>query len=166
MMFSWPLYAIVWLIVSVLVTGCGSDVVSTTVRSITSFQSSHVWLNRVSFRVADDVNDSSPVTVHILIPYKADVYADLLKLSSEDYFAKVSQIKADNTGQLDVFEWDLIRSQRLDDVPIKPSKYSGEGVIVFASYTSPGAHRLTIGDNESVVIQLDNSDFSIQSTNK
>ncbi len=146
--------------------GCAADVVSTTVKSLTSFQSSRVWLNKVLFRVADDVNDSSPVTVHILIPYKEDVYNELLKLSAEDYFAKVTQIKADNTGHLDIFEWDLVRSQRLDDIPIRPSRYSGAGIIVFASYTSPGAHRLTIGEEENVIIKLDNSDFSIEATNK
>ena len=149
-----------------LLAGCAADVVSSTFKSLTSFQSSRVWLNKVSFYVADDVNDSSPVTVHILIPYKEEVYAELLKLSAEDYFAKATQIKADNTGYLDVFEWDLIRSQRLDDVPIRTSRYSGAGVIVFASYTSPGAHRLTIGEEENVTIKLNNSDFSIEATNK
>lgn len=144
-------------------TGCSNDSFSTSVKSIFSMQAAKVWLNKVSFRVADDVNDSSPVTLHILIPYKADLLDELSKMSAEDYFKKNEQIKLDNAGSLDVFKWDLIRSQKLDDEPIEPTKVNGEGVLVFAHYSTPGDHRISIADDEAVLIKLEKGDFSIES---
>lgn len=125
-------------------------------------QTAKVWLHSVSFRAADDLNDSSPVTLHIVIPYTADLYTSLTKMSAEDYFRKAEQIKLDNTGNIDVFSWDLIRSQSLNDEPISPSKVSGEGVIVFGRYSSPGDHRVTIADDEKVTVHLNKSDFLIE----
>lgn len=125
-------------------------------------QTSKVWLNKVSFRVADDVNDSSPVTLHIVIPYTADLNTSLTKMSAEDYFRKTEQIKLDNTGNIDVFTWDLIRSQSLNDELITPTKVSGEGVLVFARYSSPGDHRITIADSEAVIIRLNKHDFTVE----
>jgi type VI secretion system protein len=147
-----------FLFVLMTLTGCGD--------SAFSFHRAKVWLNNVSFSVADDVNDSSPVTLHILIPYKDDLLADLSKMSAEDYFKKSEQIKHDNVGNLDVFSWDLIRSQKLDDEPINPTRVSGSGIVVFARYSTPGDHRKTIADDESVLIKLDKGDFSIESVKK
>ena len=140
-------------------TGCSNG----SLQSILSLQTAKVWLNKVSFRVADDVNDSSPVTLHILIPYKEDLLSELTKMSAEDYFKRSDQIKSDNAGNLDVFSWDLIRSQKLDDEPISPSKVSGVGIVVFARYSTPGDHRISIADDETVLIKLDKGDFSIES---
>lgn len=147
------------LFVVVGATGCSNG----SLQSILSLQTAKVWLNKVSFRVADDVNDSSPVTLHILIPYKDDLLSDLSKMSAEDYFKKSDQIKSDNAGNLDVFSWDLIRSQKLDDEPISPSKVNGVGILVFARYSTPGDHRISIADDEAVLIKLDKGDFSIES---
>lgn len=140
-------------------TGCSNG----SLQSILSLQTAKVWLNKVSFRVADDMNDSSPVTLHILIPYKEDLLSELTKMSAEEYFKRSDQIKSDNAGNLDVFSWDLIRSQKLDDEPISPSKVSGVGIVVFARYSTPGDHRISIADDEAVLIKLDKGDFSIES---
>jgi type VI secretion system protein len=140
-------------------TGCSNG----SLQSILSMQTAKVWLNKVSFRVADDVNDSSPVTLHILIPYKDDLLSELSKMSAEDYFKKSEQIKKDNAGNLDVFSWDLIRSQKLDDEPISPTKVSGVGILVFVRYSTPGDHRILIADDEAVLINLNKGDFSVES---
>ncbi|MES2607430.1 MAG: hypothetical protein V4544_01655 [Pseudomonadota bacterium] len=146
-------------LVLVSLIGCSNG----SLQSLLSFQTAKVWLNKVSFRVADDVNDSSPVTLHILISYKDDLLSELSKMSAEDYFKKSEQIKNDNAGNLDVFSWDLIRSQKLDDEPITPTKVNGVGVLVFARYSTPGDHRISIADAEAVLIKLDKGDFSIES---
>lgn len=151
-----------FLVVLSMLSGCSTDTLSTSVKSVLLMQTAKVWLHKVSFRAADDLNDSSPVTLHLVIPYTADLYTSLTKMSAEDYFRKAEQIKLDNAGNIDVFSWDLIRSQSLNDEPISPSKVSGEGVIVFARYSSPGDHRVTIADDESVTIRLNKSDFLIE----
>jgi type VI secretion system protein len=141
-------------------TGCG-DLSSSALQSLTTFKASTVWLQKVSFKVSDQVNDSSPVTLHIVIPYTTDLYQSLSQMSATDYFSKVNQIKLDNAEKVDIFEWDLIRSQTLNDESIKPSKSSGVGILVFAHYSAPGDHRLTIGSEENVLITLNNTDFTV-----
>jgi len=153
---------VAFLIVIGGMSGCAND----SFKSIFSMQIAKVWLTKASFKVADDVNDSSPVTLHILIPYTTELFTDLSKMSAEDYFKKSDQIKLDSAGNLDVFAWDLIRSQNLQDEPISPTKVSGAGVLVFARYSTPGDHRIAIADDESVLIKLDKGDFSIESIKK
>ena len=63
--------------------------------------------------------------------------------------------------QFDLYAWDIIRGQRLSDIPIMPTKVSGEGIIVFARYASPGPHRASIGIDREVRIDLEKHDFKI-----
>ncbi len=155
----------VWLIASlggaiIFLTGCGTDAVVSALKSATNFQTAKVWLEKVHFKASDDVNDTSPVTVDIVVAYKADLLAELLKMEAETYYRKLDQLKSDYAGQLDVFTWDIIRGQRLE-VEISPSRVSGEGVVVFARYSSPGAHRAAIAEDREVIIQLDKMDFKV-----
>lgn len=141
-------------------SACTSDALMTAFKAATNFQTAKVWLEKVQFKAADNVNDTSPVTVHIVIAYKPELLADLMKMDAETYFHKLPQIKSDYSGQIDVFEWDIIRGQRLE-APITPSRVSGEGAIVFARYGSPGEHRVAIADDHEVIIQLDKLDFKV-----
>lgn len=141
--------------------GCSSNFFSATLQTVTSFKTTPVWLHKVSFKASDNVNDSSPVTVHIVIPYTPDLYQALMQMSAHEYFAKLDQIKLDNANKIDIFEWELVRSQSLDDEPVTPTKFSGAGILVFAHYSTPGIHRSSIGEEESVLIRLNDDDFTI-----
>lgn len=140
--------------------GCTTDALMMAFKSASSFHSAKVWLEKVNFKAADNVNDTSPVTVHIIIPYKPELLKELMKMDAETYFRKLPQMKTDYVGQFDIFEWDIIRGQRLE-APIVPSRVSGEGVLVFARYNSPGNHRAVIGEDHEVIIQLDKLDFKV-----
>lgn len=146
---------------AMILSGCGADAVVSAFKSVVSLQPAKVWLEKVNFAASDNVNDGSPVTVHIVVVYKPELLTDLSKMDSETYFQKVEQIKLDNTGQIDVFCWDIIRGQHLNEVPVTLSKVSGEGVLVFARYSSPGPHRVAIADDREVTIQLDKLDFKV-----
>ncbi|MCX7337804.1 MAG: hypothetical protein NTX76_00780 [Alphaproteobacteria bacterium] len=154
------LWGVLLLVTPLLLGGCADAIVSA-VKSVFSLQTAKVWLEKVCFKASNDVNDGSPVTVHILIIYKPDLLAELSKMDSDAYFQKATQIKTDNPEDLDLFKYDIIRGQKLDNVPITPSKVSGEGVLIFARYSSPGAHRVAVGSEKEIIIQLDKLDFKI-----
>jgi type VI secretion system protein len=143
------------------ITGCGQDVFLSAVKSALTFSPAKVWLQKISIRASDDMNDSSPVKIHVVIPYKEDLYKDLLKMNADTYFKRVDQLKHDNVDQLDIFSWDVIRNQRLNDLPITPTKCSGEGVIIFARYSSSGDHRKTVGTDQEIMIYLNRRDFLV-----
>lgn len=145
-----------------LLTACGSDAIISAIKSGLSLQRSKVWIERVSFRAADDMNNSSPVTVHVVVVYKPELLAELVKMDAYGYFQKADQLKIDNAGQMDVFTFDIIRGQRLNNQPISPSKMSGEGVLIFARYASPGPHRATLSEESAVMIELNKDDFRVQ----
>jgi len=151
-----------WLIIGWLpfsLTGCTPDTFMTAFKAV-NLHSAKVWLEKVQFKAADNVNDTSPITVHIVVPYKPELLKELMKMDAETYFRKLPQIKTDYVGQFDIFEWDIIRGQRLE-APIVLSSMSGEGVLVFARYSSPGNHRAVIGEEHEVIIQLDKLDFKV-----
>lgn len=122
---------------------------------------SKVWLEHVSFRASDDMNDQTPVTVHIVVVYDAALLADIVKLDASSYFEKIDQMKIDNAGKIDVFPFDLIRGQRLNDQTISPSKMSGEGVVIFARYSNSGPHRAVLSDEAAIIVDLGREDFRI-----
>ena len=76
------------LLSSLILVGCGSDAVVSALKSVVSLQPAKVWIEKVNFSASGDVNDSSPVTVHIVIPYKPELLADLSKMDADAYFQK------------------------------------------------------------------------------
>jgi type VI secretion system protein len=139
----------------------GSDAIMSAIKSGMSFQRSKVWLERVSFRASEDMNNSSPVTIHVVVVYNPDLLKSIASMDAYAYFQKSDQLKIDNAGQIDIFSFDLIRGQRLNNQEINPTKSSGEGVIIFARYTSPGPHRAALSDESAVLVELGKDDFRV-----
>lgn len=152
-------------LIILLLTGCTPNLFLNTWQSLYNLKTSTVWLEKVSFDVSDHVNDDSPVLVHIVIPYSEDLMKRLSKMPAQEYFAKIDQIKLDSAEKLDIFPFELVRSETRTDLPISLKDYSGVGILVFANYTTPGNHRCSIGTEESVMIHLQDNDFYITPIN-
>jgi hypothetical protein len=98
-----------WLIIGWLsfsLTGFTPDTLMTAFKAV-NLHSAKVWLEKVQFKAADNVNDTSPITVHIIVPYKPELLKELMKMDAKTYFRKLPQIKTDYVGQFDIFEWDI-----------------------------------------------------------
>lgn len=146
-----------------LLAGCGNsaDALVSAVKKGMNFERSKVWIEKISFRADDNMNDQSPVTVNVVVVYDAALLAEVVKLDAQAYFQKADQLKVDNNGKMDVFSFDIMRGQRLLDQPISLSRMSGEGAVVFARYASPGPHRALLNDESAVVVELNKDDFKI-----
>jgi type VI secretion system protein len=156
-------YLIVVLCSLILVSCGGTDALTSALKSGMNFSRAKVWIERISFKASDDMNDTSPVTLHVVVVYDAALLAEIVKLEANAYFQKIDQLKIDNAGKLDVFPFDLIRGQRLNDQTISPSKTSGEGAVIFARYASPGPHRAVLADEHAVLVELSKDDFKVSS---
>ncbi|MBA4249977.1 MAG: hypothetical protein C0432_03480 [Candidatus Puniceispirillum sp.] len=148
-------------ILSMILSGCSPDVMNSLSQTFFSTKLKPLWLHTVSFESDENINDYSPVKIHVLYAYEKGVYDKLLSMNSDQYFNQAEQLKEDFNESLQVFEWDIIRSQILNDQKIIPRKPTGSGIIVFANYLSPGAHRKTIGSDEKIKIKLHENDFEI-----
>lgn len=144
-------------------TGCGNsgEALVSAVKKGMNFERSKVWIEKVSFRADDNMNDQSPVTVDIVVAYDPALLGEIVKLDAQAYFLKKDQLKVDNNGKIDIFSFDILRGQRLLDQPINLSRMSGEGAIVFARYASPGPHRTVLSEESAIVVELKKDDFKI-----
>lgn len=147
-----------------VLTGCGGDVIKASFQSLTAFQTSKVWLDKVYIQASKDVNDTAPVPLEIILFYDEDLMKRFQSMTARDYFGEQGeQLKADNVGKFEViFQKDIIRGERSEH-PIKPSSVSGVGILVFADYDTPGRpHRASIGKEEKALIELNKLDFKVK----
>lgn len=151
------------IVLCLLLTSCGGTGESLTAafKKGMNFERAKVWIEKVSFKADDNMNDQSPVTVHLVVAYTPELLGELVKLDANSYFLKADQLKVDHNGKIDVFSFDILRGQRLNDQPINLSRMSGEGAIIFARYASPGPHRSVLSDESAVLIELNKDDFKV-----
>lgn len=130
-------------------------------KSAVTFSTAKVWLEKVSFKVASDMNNNAPVAVHVLVVYNPDILEKLSKLPADKYFEQQVQLRKDFAENVDFFTWELVPNQNLSDQEITPTRVSGLAAIVFARYSSPGDHRATLGEERHILIDLQKKDFSV-----
>ena len=120
-----------------------------------------VWIEKVNFKVSRKVNSNAPVDVHLIIAYDDGVFGQVSAMTAAQYFVALAQLRKDHADDIDVFEWEIVPGQEVDPEEITMKKAYGKGAFVFARYTTPDAHREAIGDDEEIIIHLDQKDFYI-----
>jgi type VI secretion system protein len=141
--------------------GGGSSDLMAAAKMALKMEPTKVWLQKVNFEVSSSLNNDSPVKVHLLIVYEAEYLKYLSKLSADQYFEKLDQIKKDGNGKVDFFTWDVVPGQQISSQPIRPTHVTGQGILVFARYSTPGNHREAIAEDREVTLQLGPKDIKI-----
>jgi type VI secretion system protein len=120
-----------------------------------------VWLEKVHFKVAKNVNGNAPVAVHLVIVYDDGVLGEISKMTADQYFTAEPQLRKDHSSDIDFFTWEVVPGQEMDDEDISLTQAYGKGGFVFARYSTPDAHREAIADEEVITLHLDEKDFYI-----
>jgi type VI secretion system protein len=149
------------LLLSLLLSSCQFSQMLHDVKSAITLRPSKIWVEKVVFKAKEDINDSSPVKIHLIVIYKDDVLTQIGKMDAKSYFHSVDQIKTDYPGDIDIFEMDIVPGQNIT-APVKLSRMDSVGGFVFAHYLTPGIHRKTIGDSQILHINLEKDDFKIE----
>lgn len=157
LLIKWGTYCLIIFALS----GCSPDIMSSISGSLFSSKSKPLWLRAVSIQSDENINDFSPVKVHVVFAYEQGAYDKLIKMTADSYFDQSEQLKEDFNEAMQIFEWDVIRGQIINDQKIIPQKPTGSGIIVFANYLSPGMHRKTVGTDEKISIRLHENDFEL-----
>ena len=116
----------------------------------------------VRVNVSKDVNRNTPVAVDLVLVYDKGLLNELLKMPASEWFSKREQFKRDFPDQIgfESWEWEWVPGQLV--LPnLLPLKARAKGAVVFAGYLSPGAHRQRINPHKGILINLQNTDFSI-----
>lgn len=142
--------------------GLGGCEMMDAAKSAMNLDVAKVWLTKVHFEVAPDLNNNAAVTVHLLIIYDKKIFMELAKLNSAQYFQKLDQYKRDSAQHIDWIVFEVVPGQHLEPKPIQPSKGTGIGVLIFASYETPGDHRAPVAEEKEIILNLGKADFKVE----
>lgn len=145
----------------VMLGGCAPDALKSGLISAVKMDPAKVWLEQVKFNPSADVNSNAPVTVDILVFYDAEAMKKVAALTADKYFKQKDQLKKDYGDQIDFFSFDVVPGQKMKDQDINLSKSSGLAAIAFARYNTPGPHRVAIGPDRIIQLELEKKDFKI-----
>ncbi|MDT3717922.1 type VI secretion protein [Pseudomonas oryzihabitans] len=120
-----------------------------------AFFGSRVALNNVTIEVERNANGNSPVSVDFVATPDATLTQSLKGLTASQWFAQREQLQRDNPGRLDVWSLEVVPEQFavFRDIPLHGVK--AQDVLVYANYSTPGAHRLLITTEKRIWLKLD-----------
>lgn len=121
----------------------------------------NVWVDTVSISVDEDANNRSATAIDLVFFFKKELMDDVAKLSSHDYFKKMEQLVRDNPKIIQIVRWELAPGQSVLGDKIQGIQGTPIGAMIFASYTTPGDHRIMLGLERNIQINLKANDLFV-----
>lgn len=117
-------------------------------------------------RVADELNDDSPVALDLVVVYDSSLEKELLALPATEWFAKRAQYRRDlPRNAFEVWSWEWIPGQLVNTQRFH-YRVGALSTLFFASYSTPGEHRERVGPERRITVRLEKSDFVVQSNKR
>lgn len=116
-------------------------------------------LDTVSIYTDTDANENSATAVDLVIVYDQELEKSLGKLSAAKYFSSSKQLLLDNPTLLDIWHWELVPGQIVQDFTPPQEQGDAYAAYVFANYLTPGDHRLKVAPSGVVKILLQRKDL-------
>ncbi|WP_248797444.1 type VI secretion protein [Pseudomonas sp. MWU13-2105] len=126
-----------------------------------SFFGPKVDVASLTLDVAPLANDNTPIAVDFVAVKDPDLLKQLAGMSAKQWFGEREQFQRDYRQQLSVWGLELVPGQFVakQDFPLKGQ--SAAGLLVFASYNTPGAHRLRLDDQHEAWLKFDSREMSL-----
>jgi len=114
---------------------------------------------QVEFRIPEKLNNDTPVAVELVVVYDPAVEKQLLELPARTWFATREQYKRDfSSEQLETWKWEWTPGQSA-----MPQTFTYQvgalSTFLFASYASPGDHRIRVVPNKNLRVILHENRF-------
>lgn len=135
-------------IVFVLLAGC-------------SFFGPKVALDSLTLDVAPKANDDTPIAVDFIAVADPDLLKQLSGISASQWFAGREQYQRDYRQLMSVWGLELVPGQFIDRQSFPLGGKKAAGLLVFASYNTPGAHRLRLDDQSEAWLKFDSREMSL-----
>jgi len=132
--------------------------------SSTSTPTASLTMTSVSMYAQPDANQNSALAVDLVIVYNADLLGTLSRMSAKTYFAASKQLLLDNPTLLDIWHWELVPGQIVQNFQPPQDKGEAFGAYLFADYHTPGDHRLRVNPDGVLNILLMKDDLKNLST--
>lgn len=121
--------------------------------------SPELMMSDVSIYADSDVNNNSAIASDLVIVYNEDLMERIGKMSACRYFASVKQLLLDNPSLLDIWHWEFIPGQSVQNFTVCQDKGKAFGAYIFANYLTPGEHRIKVAPDGVVIVRLKKDDL-------
>lgn len=112
--------------------------------------------------VSPHANNDNPVAFDLVLVTDETLLEELSGISASEWFEKRSQYRLDYPEErgLPAGSWEWVPGQ---DVVLEPITVKREivGGVIFANYSTPGAHRAVIDPRKSLAVTLGEEDFAV-----
>ncbi len=126
-----------------------------------SYFAPKVELDSLTLDVAPRANNDTPIAVDFIAISDPDLLKLLSAVPARQWFAEREQYRRDYREQLSVWSLELVPGQLMQatDFPLRGQKAAG--LLVFAGYNTPGAHRLRLGEQSKVWLRFESRDMRL-----
>lgn len=126
---------------------------------------SKVKVDGVTLDVALRANDDSPIAVDFVAANDMDLLGKLSGLTAKQWFANRDQYRRDFRQYLYVWGLELVPGQLIESTTFPLDGKPSVGLLVFANYQSPGAHRLRLEDQRTIRLKFDSREMTLLDQN-
>jgi type VI secretion system protein len=115
----------------------------------------------IEISVADDVNQSSPLAVDVVVVSNKKILEKLLEMPASSWFKGREQFAMDYPKGYRVMSWEWVPGQEVGMLQI-PYKSGVKAVVVYADFFSPGQHRAWINHRKPTRLRLQATSFTLE----
>jgi len=126
-----------------------------------SFLGPKVDVASLTLDVAPLANDNTPIAVDFVAVKDPDLLKQLAGMSAKQWFGEREQFQRDYRQQLTVWGLELVPGQFVAQQAFPLKGQSAAGLLVFASYNTPGAHRLRLDDQQAAWLKFNSREMSL-----
>ncbi|WP_052408865.1 hypothetical protein [Paraburkholderia acidipaludis] len=122
-----------------------------------------VEVDTLAIAVSTQANLDTPIAVDAVLVRNPQLLDALLGLPSSKWFAQRDQWRRDHPEDLAVVSYEVVPGQQIAAAPFAFGGKRGAGVVVFANYQTPGAHRVRLDTGPAkALLLLGDQDLSVQ----
>ncbi len=126
-------------------------------------------LEEVMLIADENTNNHGALKVHIVILYNKEVFSELMRSSSSEYFSNIEQLVKDHPNEIKIFEWQLVAKKTISPwirLEYPNNHMKPVGALVFANYNNGGVGRSLIPkEHARIKITFGENDFNITPEN-
>ena len=122
-----------------------------------------VQVDTLAIAVSTQANQDTPIAVDAVLVRNPQLLDALLGLPSAKWFAQRDQWRRDHPEDITVVSFEVVPGQQIAAAPFPFGGKRGAGVVVFADYQTPGAHRVRLDTGPAhALLLLGDQDLSVQ----
>jgi type VI secretion system protein len=146
------------------ITYCAVALIMTSQISGCSLLASKVDLQKVTIDVEPQANGNTPLALDFVAASDAQMLERLKATPASQWFEQRQQLQRDYPKGFSVWSLEVVPGQLItfNDNPLQG--VHAEGVLLFARYSSQGAHRLLLGKQNNIWLKIGSREMRLLDT--